>query len=430
VRGKYNWEGKMKRILLVCWMFVLLCGLVFAGGKQPEEPPVEIVAVGIGGTAYESWISAFEQETGAVVVNISADISAGSTVTMDVLLAAKTPPHIYNDFTGRSSKFMVTEGDVWTALDLSQYIDDLDDYFPGILATVTRDGKVIGLPQGTPAQGMAVNLDILKEAGYALKTPWTADDFKDMCKAVSRIGKYGTSLFAANPSGDYVWMNWFAAFGAKMYTDGDYSKTTINSPEGVATFRYWKELLDAGYMVPESAVITDDDYVQLFITNKIAAGGFRSGWVHYYTGQAIKQGLIREGANVAIVEFPRGPGVTGVPSIGTGNTVVVRDSGDEEINRLASRLAWYITNTQAQLDNLNNFPTRKSVKHPPNDDVLWNSVAEIVNKYGMMDVGYTLPQYYETRGAGFPILQGLLQGKLSPEEAAKKYADTVNEILK
>ena len=431
----------MKRLLPFIWMFALMCGLVFAGGKDAieEVEPVELVVIGAGAGIYHDWIAAFKAENpGVEVLNVNANIKSASTITMETLFAAGDPPNLYNDFTGRSSKYMVTgdEFKKWKALPLNDYIDDLDDYYPDIINAVTINGQVLGLPQSTPAQAFGVNLDMMADAGYEVPERWTIDDFLEMCEAVKKNlpDKFPTALFAANPSGDYIWMNWFGAFGAKMYADGDYSKTIINSPEGLSTFRFWKMLMDKGYIPEESGMLTDDDYVLLFAGEAIASGGFRPDWVTYYVPQAIKQGLLDEPFNVKMVPFPRGPGVDNSPSLGTGNTVVVRDTGDEKINKLASRLAWYFTNTRAQIDSTvsASFPTRKSVPPSPAtaSDPLWSQTKGVVSAGGFFDVGYAMPDYYETRAAGFPILQALLAGDLTPEEAIKKYADTINEILK
>ena len=42
------------------------------------------------------------------------------------------------------------------------------------------NGKQLGLPMTGSAQGMAINLDIMKEIGYTVPDNWTIDDFLKM----------------------------------------------------------------------------------------------------------------------------------------------------------------------------------------------------------------------------------------------------------
>ena len=73
---------------------------------------------------------------------LTLDLSDGSTLTMDALLAAGTPPNVYVDSMVRASKYMVPE----YALPLDNYIRDLDKYYPSSLEMFRVNGKLLASP--------------------------------------------------------------------------------------------------------------------------------------------------------------------------------------------------------------------------------------------------------------------------------------------
>ena len=357
------------------------------------------------------------------------DFSTGATLSMDALIAAGTPPDVYDDYLGKSSKYMVPE----YALDLKKYLPDLDDYRPGALDPLTRNGKLLGLPKPGNYQAMCLNLTLLKKAGYVVPNNWTTDDFLVMAEKVKALNSkaWATGMFAENQSGDYLSMNWMSSFGGRLYKSGDYSKTTLDTPAGLETFRWWKMLLDKGYIQKESAVLDDDDYAAMWSQGQYAATAFFPGWISIYFKNAKGQGLIKEAHEVGWAPFPRAKGITQVPVAGSMPGIVVHASKDEARNKLVADLVLLMNGPDAQdliIRTTSVYSNRKSVKTAP-DDPDWRAIDKIVNDNGILDLGLASPKFSPVRALGFPILQGLFTGKLTPEKALAQYVADVNRTL-
>ena len=412
--------------------FLLLAAFAFASGQKEQQSINLTLLLEAYPEERKEAVSEFLTENPNVSVEVKlVDLSDGSTLTMDAMLAAGTAPNVYLDYMGRISKYIVPE----FALSLGKYMSDLNDYKPGILDPVTRDGQVLALPQTGNAQGMSLNLNMFTELGEAVPTnaTWTVDNFLRLSgKVKSKYGgeKYGTGMFAANQSGDYLYMNWLSSFGAEIYADG-YIKTVIKSPQGLYVFDFWKSIYDKGYIEKESPVLTDDDYVLSWAQGKYLATAFFPAWVATYQKTALEQGLIKEPHKFSFVRFPAAPGISKVPATTNYGGIVVKKTDDEKINKASARLAWYMNNKEMQEKRIKllEIGNRKSVT-VKNDDPYWQQIAVIVDQNGTLDLGLTTPYFSAVRTQMFPRLQAMWTGKETPVDALVKYETAVNKILR
>lgn len=416
----------MKKAIFVA--FVALAALSAFGA----DVSILYTNFGPGDTRLTRAIEKFTKDFPSVTVKkMVIDLSDGSTMTMDALLASGKAPNIYMDTLVRSSKYMVPE----FAADLKPLIRDIGKYRKGSLDAFTKNGKLLGLPTPASAQGMCINLDIMDEIGYTVPDRWTIADFLKMAELVHQKyqgKKWATGMFAANQSGDYLINNWFFSFGTKYYAPGDYSKTTIANGSGAAdTYKFFQTLATKGYIPPGSATLTDDDYAADWAMGRYAATAFFVGWMDGYWKTAMEQGGIDKPFRVAYVPFPRAPGVANVPSYASGAAMVVRKTGTEQ-DVWAARLVEYLNDAEAQVqlvDIQSNIPNRTDVSATPSDPYT-AQIAKIVAAGGIMDVGLTNSKFAATRPVHYPILQKVLTGKITPEAAVKEYEAALNAALK
>lgn len=422
----------MKRIMIMVVVFAILATFSFAEGAKESVPKEITVLTGreADDPALVHAIENLEADYPGVDVIVSKiDLSDGSTLTMTAMKAAGTPPNVYDDYIGRVSENLVPE----YALDLTGYVRDLDQYDQSMLDQFTRDGQVLGLPGPVGVQGMAVNLDIMDEIGFTVKFDWTINDFLYMAELVKqKYGgeKYATGLFAGNQSGDYLVNNWFAAFGAKFYEPGDYSRTVIESTGGAEVYEFFQDMIERGYVRDDSATLVDDDYVIQWATGEIAAGAFFPSWTEYYFKTVIEQGKLDKPFNYAFVPFPRAPGVDKVQTYASFSAIVVHKTGTEQ-DRWAARFAEYLNDaySQSQASLKGVIPTRRDAVSL-SDDIHIQETANIASRNGIMDVGLTMPKYSAVRPQHFPVLQKVLNMSVTPEEAIAEYAERINEQLK
>jgi len=358
---------------------------------------------------------------------LTLDLSDGSTLTMDALLAAGTPPNVYVDSMVRASKYMVPE----YALPLDNYIRDLDKYYPSSLEMFRVNGKLLALPMTGSAQGMAVNLDMMKEIGYTVPDNWTIDDFLKMAELVKQKyngKKWATGMFAANQSGDYYINNWFASFGANWYNNKNYDKAVVADNGGAKVYEFYQTLVKNGYVPPNCATMNDDEYIEQWALGNLAASAFFPHLCKPFFESVIKQGLIDKPFNYKFVPFPRAKGVTKVGTYANYYAIIVHKTGKPE-DAIAARLAEYLNNpvTGNIFAEMGNVIDRKDVK-PNTSDVHIQQVAKIVQENGIFDFGLSDRRFTERRALQYPILQQVLMLKITPETAIKKFQDALSSV--
>ena len=410
----------MKRIIFIFSMFCFFSGLFFAGEK------ITILSAGdvqFGNSSlFKETIKKFNAEYPSVEVEMLAvDQTTGATITMDALLAAGDAPNIYYDSMVRAGKYMVKD----YALDLRQYITDLKTYNPGLLATFTKNGALLGLPMPGSSQGMFINLDIMKEIGYTIANDWTITDFLKMAELVKQKyngKKYATGMFAANQSGDYLINNWFAAFGVPFYENGNYDKPVMADRGGAKVYAFYQLLMKNGYIQKDAASIGDEEFIVQWFSGNIAATAFFQSWAPTYYESALAQGVISKIPNYKFVAFPRAPGVQKVPTYTNGYGVVIHKTGTK-LDKYASRFVEILNSAEMQgncAKFMNLSPNRTDATHYPTDAHL-KEIENIIAVNGVMDVGLSDPRFPERRATQFPILQKVLTFKMTPEEAITEY---------
>jgi ABC-type glycerol-3-phosphate transport system substrate-binding protein len=419
----------MKKIFLLCFVLAFLSAGLFAGGDK-EEADLSVIKIlrniDPGDKEIQIVETLFHKRYPDVTVEyIPIDLSNGSTITIDSMIAQGNPPDIYMDFLGRASKYAMPG----FAIELSDKID-LKEYFPDMINLMKRGNGVYGLPGFGGYQGMAVNLNILEEIGGTLPGPegWKLSEFIELSEKAKNAGYYATGFFCGNQSGDYLYMNWFATFGAKLY-NSDYTESLVDSPEGLETVTFWKEMHERGYIPKESAVLVDDDYVLQVTRGEILATGFYPAWMEPYFKAVEEQGYER--FPYAFVAFPHKDGLPGTPACGSFPGYVAIDSGDKKKNEMiiymlecmqAEPVQKYYVEVKAQ------YPTKRTVSFV-NNDPYWQQINEIVKTNGYYDIGMALPVFSEIRKQIFPLNQELFNGKITPEELVQKYDEAVTVIL-
>ena len=411
----------MKRISLLFAIIMMATSALYAAGVQ--EAPTSITV--LTGTALPDLVlSEFAVEYPGVEVEQLIVPANDMKTKMTALVAAGEAPDVYIDYMGRVAQYV----DPAYALPLDH--PDFADYVPGALEPLTRDGNVLALHLQGAAQGLAVNMDLLETIGQADFNfdGWSIMDFVDLMSHAKEQGKYGTGLFAGNQSGDYLYMNWFAAFGAEMYRAGDYTKTVINSPAGIKTLTFLKFMIDKGYAPANASVLVDDDYVLQWANGELLFAPFFASWIEPYFKTIEEQGGKR--FEYKFVEYPHAKGVRAVPVFMSYAGAVASNSPDEARNKIINYFMWALNSpavvtwrceTQGAVSN------RKSVAYSGDAD--YNAISAIVADNGLLDLGLAMPKYGEVRMEMFPRLQALYTGKESPAEALAKYEARVNEIL-
>jgi ABC-type glycerol-3-phosphate transport system substrate-binding protein len=236
-------------------------------------------------------------------------------------------------------------------------------------------------------------------------------------------------LFAANQSGDYLLHNWFEAFGAHYYVNGDYDNSVIAKTGGAKAYTFYQTLIKNGYVPANAATLNDDDYMLQWLSGNLAATTFFPNWTAMYQKMGIDQGINLKPFKFAFVPFPRGIGVKGVPTYVNAGAYVVWNSPNKKINEIAARFVEYANGPAAQsLSAKYEATVPNRIDAIPSTDASVKATSKIVSENGIYDAGLTDPRFTERRSTQFPVLQKLFTFKVTPEQAIMEYEKVLSSI--
>ena len=410
------------KLFVMTAIILLIATSLFAEGKSEVWDGTTITVAGGRGMAEQ-----LEPEFPDITFEyVDIDPGSGTRDAMASLVLAGDAPDILINFTGRSGGYLVPE----YALPLN--IDE-SVWDQAILDTFKRDGVLYGLPFSLPVQGMAINLDVVTDiAGYDVpEGPWTTNDFMQLLYDVknSDYEGYPTYLYAGISNADYFWLNWFSAFGVKLFAD-DYSRSAVNDTDGlVKCFEFLQNIVKEGYSPKTSATNTVKEVLPGFRAGKIAVTGYRPNWIPPHQQAAINNGEIDHAFKYTVKPFPVYPGIkwpAPIPGIGTCVLGHKTDNGAKA--KAITDIIVYIADI-AQMSASGDILTRNDIQKSEPADPITQKIIDYTAIGGFMDPGYTQEWYVETREAALPILRDLYNMLITPSEAAKQYEEVINKIL-
>ena len=136
--------------------------------------------------------------------------------------------------------------------------EDKSDFFPLALKVATYNGKLYGVPQTvhphllwyrTDIYGDAATKDAFKAAtGHDLTPPKTMDEWLEQSKFLNgrTYGGQKVAAWAAQAAKGFgnvhTWYSFLSTYGGKAFND-DFSKSTLDTPEGLAATQVWAEMM-------------------------------------------------------------------------------------------------------------------------------------------------------------------------------------------
>ncbi len=270
----------MKKIFAILLALVIV-GSVFATGNSEGSDSYELTVITSGSYNWEKGegyfdtgghdtpqdliFAEFEEKHPNVTVNyVIRDVTQGS-MTVDALMEKGQIPDIWMDATGYFRDYLNAE----YSLPLEQYMD-VSVFEDWLVEPYTYGGHVYAIPIVNIGTGMAINTSMLDDIGYTLPDmgDWTIAEYIRLAKKLKASGQYVTTVFTQEGFGAWMYP-WIYAFGGELYTDGDYSRVSINSPESRRALEFLQMLVEEGYAVPYPNEVDDDITVDLFTTGKI-----------------------------------------------------------------------------------------------------------------------------------------------------------------
>ena len=136
--------------------------------------------------------------------------------------------------------------------------EDKADFFPLALKVATYNGKLYGVPQTVHPHLLWYRTDIYNDAatkdafkaatGHELAPPKTMGEWLEQSKFLNGRTYDGrkVSAWAAQAAKGFgnvhTWYSFFSTYGGKALND-DFSKSTLDTPEGLAATKVWAEMM-------------------------------------------------------------------------------------------------------------------------------------------------------------------------------------------
>lgn len=213
---------------------------------------------------------------------------------------------------------------VQTFIDKEGY--DLSNLDANILGAFDMDGTLYAMPFNSSTLLMYYNKDAFKAAGLDPESPpKTYEEFEEMASKLSGNGKYAASFGVSA----YYIEQLIGVQGAEIVNNGNGrqglpTESLINSPEAIATFTWWKDMVDKGYML--NLGTATEDAQQAFLSQQTAM---------YMESTAVVSTVI-EGAGenfevgTAFIPYPEEAEGKGGVSVGGGSLYIINNKSEAE----------------------------------------------------------------------------------------------------
>ncbi len=218
------------------------------------------------------------------------------------------------------------------------YMQGMDEK---IKKNIVRDGKSYLLPENVYSVGLAVNMDLMRQAGYVEEdgTPHQPATFEELAEMAGEItkktGKPGFILPTTNNAGGWRFTPVAWAYGVTFMEqdkDGNW-KATFNTPECVKALQWVKDLKWKYNAIPENVLINNAKQRNSFGAGE-AAMTFAEGGS---TATFLAGGMQKD--NLGFIQMPAGP-ERHVTLIGGGYYVFNNNATDEQVEAAFRYLDW------------------------------------------------------------------------------------------
>ncbi len=286
-------------VLLISVLFLLSISSVFAGGKQetkpsakptvlqgaqptsfkkiPVEPKVTIVFSGWGDQTeqkiYRDSIARFNKIYPQVKVDYQP-IPADFQTKIKAMMAGGTAPDVFYV----DDQLMTALGRTGQLLPLDSYMKEANvsrkDFITELLKIFTYKNKTYGLPKDWGTLGLVYLPEAFTAAGIPEPNDnWNWDNLFNAAKKIAKNTKFAG--FIQNP--DWARFAPWAFEAGGSYTNTDYTKATLDTPEIKKAASYILNMKKAGALVTSSDV--GASWAGEAIGKKVVAMTYEGGWM-------------------------------------------------------------------------------------------------------------------------------------------------------
>jgi multiple sugar transport system substrate-binding protein len=331
-----------------------------------------------------------------------------------------------DDFMAKITAAILTESRPDTTMVLAERIDDLvamsglvdltdrvndwklkDGFSDTAWQTITRDGKVYGVPAFTFVDWMYYRTDWFEEAGIE-GPPKTLEEFATVAEKLTdpSKGRFGFGLRGGQGGGTYM-INVLTLFGALTIEDG---QAQLDRAAAIDALQWYSDLYTKQKVVPPSA--PNDSYRQVMEAFRTG----QTGMVWHHTGSLVEiSQALKQGEQFMTAVTPAGPANNYTRVSYAYNGVMSEAQPDAAWDWVSY---WGETDPEvAMLEETGYFPASKTAANDPR--IGGNPIYQAA--VATLDIGQPPPSFVGSNhwreDVVLPALQGVLIGSISVEQA-------------
>jgi ABC-type glycerol-3-phosphate transport system substrate-binding protein len=304
-------------------------------------------------------------------------------------------------------------------------------------SAVGNDGvrHLYALPWFQGSAAILVNKTLLDKAGLELKEEWTTDEFTEYAKALTVEGEHWGVAINGAGIGDPVQNLLLAvyAYGGR-WVAGDAASPEpemiiFNSPETVAGITWYTKLFTDGYAVPSAPTDTYKERDANFQSGKAAME-----WQGPWSLLEIQENFEKGGYELASMPLPKGP--AGNPNwYGGAHASIYKAAEDKGVVEQAFKWISFLSSDEGELlycKTNGMIPASRTAQQDPfwSENELYKGYLNSFPTITRMDPIWATGLNGILDDTVPPLLQGVLNGQLSPEDMAAQVQDAVIQGLR
>lgn len=376
----------------------------------PATGTVEVWAMGTEGELLPELAEQFETDNPDVTVNVTPVPWESSTEKINTAIATGEVPDVMQVGTTLVSGFVELGG-------LAPTPEDFDSgaFFPGAWDTTVVDGTSYGVPWYVESRVLYYRKDLAEQEG--LEAPKTWADLTDFAAGLQDAGaEHGIALQTRGNSTALMYLPFYWQAGGEIMDDA--GEFTLDNEAQVKALEYYSSFMRDGLAPP---VLVEEEKVQNFIDGNL--GSFVSGpW---------------ERANLLTTagdDFADKFGVVPLPEdeatgsfIGGSNLGVLADAANPDA---AWKFVQFATDPATQVDWFEVSNDLPAVQDSWTDPALADDEAVAVYQDVLETARSTpaIPTWAEIEHELDLIIEQVIAGDVSPEDAAKQMQDAATSI--
>jgi multiple sugar transport system substrate-binding protein len=390
------------------------------------------LVVWIGGHAVEQepiweWIrTGFETKTGAKVdlTLIGFDVYYQKLASA---FEAGSPPDVAHADLGGWVPAFASKDYIIPLEDKLATWDGTSQIWPNLWVTVSYQGKRWAVPWDTDCRFLIYNKQMLKDAGLDPEKPPTT--WQDLIDYAQKLTQPDKGIYGYGVSGI---QNELATLGYMMFLGGngghvlnaDWTASGFNTPGGLEALKMYTDLYTKYKVSPPGTPSEgEDEYRTAMAQGKIAmAVGGPWSWPLLYAANPAMKGNV----GTSIHPYNKTPFSVN----GGWGSVIAKVSKEQE---LAWEFIKFYTSHDVWMYWMDHsdgpLPTRMDVTkdHPAFKDPLWQTT---LNTYPKAEARPPIPQWTQISNEIQVMVQNVLTGKATPEDAIAKAGSNVDALLK